>query len=133
MKFLVLLLILSVTWACSKEEPASALVGTWRLTTYCKPTSTTACTSVTVPADKNVFIVFTSDGRFIETYENTKPVEYGFLGGNGSYQIEGDSVRIVTLLMSSMSGMLIPMISVKGNQLVLKPYGTGEYVFDRIN
>lgn len=135
MKYLLLPISLFLLLACSQSKnvtPANQFVGTWRLTTYCKPTSGSACTLVTIPAGKNVYIFFGNDGKFNETYENTKPVEYGFLGcGSGDYSIEGDKVRIRALCMSSSNGKLYNIVSIGTHQLVQNPFGTGEYVFIR--
>ena len=137
MRLVIFLFTLFTVWACSKSDeavPANALVGTWRLATYCKPTSGSACTSVTVPAGKNVFADFTNNGTFNERYENTKPVEYGFLGcGGGTYQIEGDNLRITASCMSSTYGQLFPILSINPDRLTLNPFGTGEYIFERIH
>ncbi|MEZ0539575.1 lipocalin family protein [Fibrella arboris] len=132
MKFpLLALLVLLV--ACSKSDPtpANAFVGTWRLTTYCKPTSGTACTTVNVPTDKGVFITFDNEGQFKETYANTTPAEYGFLSASGSYSVEHGGIRIQTFLMSSMAGQFIKVVSVDSRRLVLTPYTNGEYIFVR--
>ena len=130
-----LLFTLWLFFSCSDSTdvpPKDSLVGTWRLNTYCKSTSGSACTSVTIPAGKNVFVFFGNNGEFNETYENTKPVEYGFLGcGSGSYSVEGDKVRIRAACMSSSNGQLYDIISISTSQLVLNPFGTGEYVFVR--
>lgn len=135
MKYSVFALFLWVAMGCSKSDslsPSNDIVGTWRLATYCKPTSSSACTTVDVPANKGVFISFDRAGRFTETYENTKPVEYAFLGcGSGSYSLEGDSVRITAVCMSSLGGKLMPLISVNANRLVLRPFDSGEYIFVR--
>lgn len=135
MKHIVFFLSLSMIFACSKSDtltPANGLVGTWRLTSYCKPVSDSTCTAINVPADKGVFVSFDNAGGFKESYENTKPVEYGFLGcGSGTYSIEGNNVRITALCMSSLGGKLMPVASIEANRLVLKPFGTGEYIFVR--
>ena len=123
-------------FSCAKPNDAvptaHGLVGTWRLTTYCKPASSSTCTPTAVPAGKNVFVFFGNDGSFNETYENTKPVEYGFLGcGSGNYSIEGNKVRIRALCMSSSNGQLYNIVSINARQFVMNPFGTGEYVFVR--
>ncbi|RYF61111.1 MAG: hypothetical protein EOO39_31780 [Cytophagaceae bacterium] len=132
MKFSLLALLVFVV-ACSKSDsiPANAYVGTWRLTSYCKPTSSTACATVNVPANKGVFITFDNNGQFKETYENTIPAEYGFLSGSGSYSIENDGIRIQTFLMSSTAGQLVKVVSVDSKRLVLSPFTNGEYIFVR--
>lgn len=134
MKHTLLFLYLLSVVACSKSDnvaPANALMGTWRLSTYCKP-GTSTCTTVNVPSDKGVFVTFDYDGKFNEFYENTKPVEYSFLGcGSGGYKIEGNNVRIMALCMSSMNGKQMPVVSINATQLVLNPFGTGEYIFVR--
>ena len=128
--FFSLLLVFSCSKSNDAVPTANGLVGTWRLTTYCKPASNSSCTSITVPAGKNVFVFFDNDGRFNETYENTKPVEYGFLGcGSGNYAIEGNKVRIRALCMSSSTGQLYDIVSISASQLVMNPFGVGEYVF----
>lgn len=133
MKQLSAVLLLFTVLACSKSDQdvkANRLVGTWRLTTYCRPTGSASCTAVSVPTDKGVYITFDKDGGFNEFYENTKPIDYSFLGcGMGNYTIEGDEVRIMAVCMSSMQGRLMKIVSVANNQLIINPYGTGEYVF----
>lgn len=135
MKQILPLLLIWLAMACSMSgnvtpaNPANALVGTWRLTTYCKPTGTSTCATVSVPADKRVFVSFDNDGTFSEFYENTKPIDYGFLGcGGGSYKIEGNDVRIFASCMSLSTGQLVKLVSVSDTRLVLNPYGTGESV-----
>ncbi|WP_020604255.1 lipocalin family protein [Spirosoma spitsbergense] len=128
--FFSLLLLFSCSTSNDAVPSDNGLAGIWRLTTYCKPASNSTCTSTTVPAGKNVFVFFGNDGRFNETYENTKPVEYSFLGcGSGNYSIEGNKVRIRALCMSSLDGQLYDILSINASQLVMKPFGTGEYVF----
>ncbi|WP_461151051.1 lipocalin-like domain-containing protein [Spirosoma pulveris] len=135
MKQAILLFMVVATFSCSKPETdpiASGLVGTWRLTSYCKPTGTSTCTPVSVPADKGVFISFDQTGQFNELYQNTKPVEYCFLGcGGGSFNIDGDSLRIRAVCMSSLNGRLVKVVSLANSQLILNPFGTGDYVFIR--
>ncbi|MFD2937971.1 lipocalin family protein [Spirosoma flavum] len=132
MKHTLLFLYLLSIVACSKSDnaaPTSALMGTWRLSTYCKPGNST-CTSVDVPSDKGVFVTFGYNGEFNEFYENTKPVEYSFLGcGSGDYKMEGKDIRIIALCMSSTNGRLMKLVSIANNRLVLNPFGTGEYIF----
>jgi len=110
----------------------NGLVGVWQLTNYCKPTSDSTCTTVNVPSDKGVFVSFDDTGKFNEFYENTKPVDYSFLGcGGGNYKMEGNDVRIMALCMSSMNGRLMKLVSITDNRLVLNSFGTSEYVFVR--
>jgi len=119
--------------ACSKQDnvPANTIVGTWRLVSYCSPVSATDCTPTNVPTGKGVFVTFTNDGAFTETYENSKYEGYGFLGCQGGYSIEQNDVRITTACMSSLGGKLVRLVSVNASQLVLNPNGTGNYVFTR--
>ncbi|SOD96304.1 lipocalin-like domain-containing protein [Spirosoma fluviale] len=135
MKHLILLLVTFATLSCSQSDSGllpNGLVGTWQLISYCKPTSSSTCTPITVPADKGVFISFDNRGQFNESYQNTKPIEYSFLGcGGGSFTIEGDSLRIRAVCMSSINGQLIRMVSVTNSQLILNPSGTSEYVFSK--
>ncbi|GAB2795015.1 hypothetical protein GCM10027275_45140 [Rhabdobacter roseus] len=129
-----LLLIFSMAACRSKEavDPANALVGTWRLTTYCKPSGQSTCNEVKVPANKHVYISFSNDLTFNESYENTIPVEYGFLGcGRGSYAMEDNQLRIRAMCMSSTYGNTYPIVSLTSQQLVLNPWGSGEYVFKK--
>lgn len=129
----VCLCLLALLFVCCRSDnavPATGIVGVWQLTDYCKPMRVSACQSTTIPADKGVYISFTNDGKFNETYENTKPVEYGFLGcGSGIYSMEGNKVRIRAVCMSSLDGQLYDIVSITANQLVLNAFGTGEYVF----
>lgn len=133
MKCSLFLLCLMIVFACSKSDtavPSNKFIGTWRLTTYCKPTGSSTCTTVNVPTDKGVFIVFDKAGKFNELYVNTKPVEYGFLGcGSGDYSIESGQLRIRASCMSSLQGRLIKVISVDDNRLILIPFDTGAYLF----
>ncbi|WP_018617839.1 lipocalin family protein [Spirosoma luteum] len=130
--FLSLLLLFSCSKPNDAVPTANGLVGVWRLTTYCKPAGGSTCTLTTVPAGKNVFVFFGNDGKFNETYENTKPVEYSFLGcGSGNYSIEGNKVRIRALCMSSLNGQLYDIVSISTNQFVMNPFGAGDYLFVR--
>ncbi|WP_420148254.1 lipocalin family protein [Spirosoma sp.] len=135
MRYVILVFSLLIAGSCSKPgnvTPSDTIVGTWRLTAYCKPASSSACTAVKVPSGKSVFVAFGKDGKFNETYENTKPIEYSFLGcGSGDYTIEGNNIRIVALCMSSTSGRLMQLVSVNNKQLILNPFGSGEYTFER--
>lgn len=131
MKKLFLFFLLTGCFSCNKH-PENELVGTWKLISFCKPTGSTACTQGTVPTGKGVFIAFANDKTFNEFYQNTKPIDYSFLGcGGGSYEIEDQSVRIRAVCMSSLNGQLIKLISVSSTRLVLNPYGTGEYIFEK--
>ncbi|RDB06358.1 lipocalin-like domain-containing protein [Runella aurantiaca] len=128
-KFLFLLLV--GCFSCNKN-PDNELVGTWKLISYCKPTGSTNCTQITIPNDKGVFVTFTNDKQFNEYFQNTKPIEYAFLGcGGGSYEIEDKNIRIRALCMSSSNGRLIELVSLTSKRLVLNPYGTGEYIFEK--
>lgn len=135
MKQAILLILVAAAFSCSKSETdpiASGLEGTWQLISYCKPTGTSTCTPVNVPSDKGVFVSFDQTGQFNESYQNTKPIEYGFLGcGGGNFTVEGDSLRIRAGCMSSSNGRLIKLVSLSTGQLILNPFGTGEYVFIR--
>ncbi len=131
MKKQILFFLFISCFSCNKP-PDNELVGTWKLVSFCKPTGSTACTQLTVPTDKGVFITFANDKTFNEFYQNTKPIDYSFLGcGGGSYEIEDQSVRIRAVCMSSLNGQLIKLISVSSTRLVLNPYGTGEYIFEK--
>ncbi|GAB3987309.1 hypothetical protein GCM10028807_07040 [Spirosoma daeguense] len=134
MKYILILLFLMTGLACSPSDDAvpanNQLVGKWQLLTYCMPSTGSSCTQITVPSDKGVFITFRNDGSFTESYENTKPVDYAFLGcGGGDYSIESNSVRIRALCMSSTYGRLMQIVSVNSTQLILNPFGTGDYLF----
>jgi hypothetical protein len=136
MKKLIVFLCTLGIFACKTntivEPPANEFVGTWKLVSYCR-SSTPTCTSIVVPTDKGVFISFANDQKFSEFYTNVKPIEHAFLGcGGGSYKIEGSSLRITALCMSSSSGQSFPIKLVDEKRLVLSYYfGNGEYVFER--
>lgn len=135
MKQVLLLFITLLALSCTKSDSGlspNRLLSTWQLISYCKPTSSSTCTLVTVPSNKGVFISFDQTGQFNESYQNTKPVEHCFLGcGGGNFTTEGDSLRIRAVCMSSLSGRLIKVVSLTNSQLILNPFGTGEYVFNR--
>lgn len=129
-----MLALLALIAACKgdKLEPESGLMGTWKLKSYCKPEGTNTCTNITIPANKGVFIEFSVKGTFKEYYQNTIPVEHAFLGcGNGSYEIENNDVRIKAMCMSSLAGRLIKIKSLTNKKLVIVPFDTGEYIFER--
>ena len=85
-----------------------------------------------VPNDKSVYLSFASNLKFNETYDNVKPIEHAFLGlGLGSYKMEDGNIRIYTGLMSCTCGVLVKLISVSEKELILDPYDTGNYVFER--
>lgn len=85
-----------------------------------------------MPSDKGVLIALDDAGQFNEFYENTKPIDYSFLGcGGGSYQLEGGNLRIRAVCMSSLNGRLIKLVSLTDTRLVLSPFTTGDYIFIR--
>lgn len=129
---LYLLLLLALFGCREKDEFQENLIGTWKLAELCKPVSQSACDKITVPSDKGVFIAFSTKNEFREFYQNTKPIEYAFLGcGGGSYQTEGQDLRIRAVRMSSLDGRLVKVVSLTPGRLVMNPYGTGEYVFEK--
>ena len=135
MKKVLMLTVLMGLTACNGGNSGNAenqLVGPWKLISYCKPGGTITCNQVTVPSDKGVFISFTNDKKFNEYYQNTKPVDYAFLGcGGGSYEIEDKSIRIRALCMSSSNGQLYKLVSLTAKRLVMNPFGSGDYVFEK--
>lgn len=126
---LLVLIVISVGCSTSESVPANAFVGTWRLTTYCKPTGSSTCVATSVPTDKGVFITFDNNGQYSETYQNTTPADYRFLNGSGTYTVEGNDLRIRTFVMSSTAGQLVKVVAVNTTLLVLNPYGNGNYTF----
>lgn len=130
---LALLLLLALLGCREKDEFQEKLIGTWRLVELCKSTGPTTCTQVRVPADKGVFVAFTTRNEVLEYYENQdkRPVEYAFMGGSGSYRVEGQKVRIFLPFMSTPNGRLVEVVSLTPQRMVLNPYGTGEYVFEK--
>lgn len=129
----LLFFALLLTLSCTREvSPASRLIGVWRLTSYCRSSSGAACTSVTIPTDKGVFVAFDPDGRFSESYQNTLPADFAFLGcGNGSYEVEGNDVRIKAPCQSSLTGQVVTLVSADSRRLVLRPGNAGDYIFAR--
>lgn len=128
-------MILSCLLACNKTNQVSFennLTGTWKLLSYCKPGGTITCNKITIPSDKGVFISFSKNKEFNEFYQNTKPVDYAFLGcGGGSYEIEDNNIRIRASCMSSSNGQLYKLVSLSANRLVLNPFMSGEYIFEK--
>ena len=134
MKKLLTLVFISLLFSCkeNKPEPGNGIIGKWKLASYCKPSGTNTCTNTTVPDNKSVFVEFSGNGKFNETYQGTIPVEYAFLGcGSGNYEMENGDVRIRALCMSSTFGRLVKIKSVSAKKLVLIPFDNGEYVFER--
>lgn len=135
MRRFVYLILTSLFIACQSSDSVGTnkeLTGTWKLISYCKSTGTSACTQTTVPNDKGVFISFSKKNEFNEYYQNTRPIDYSFLGcGGGSYAVEGSQVRIRAVCMSSSNGQLIDLTSLSQTRLVLNPSGRGEYLFEK--
>ena len=129
---LTLLLLLILLGCREKDEFQEKLIGTWRLVKLCKPVGPN-CTQVRVPADKGVLVAFTTRDEMLEWYENqdARPVEYAFMGVSGAYRIEGGNLRIQTAFMSTPNGRLVGVVSLTPQRMVLNPYGTGEYVFEK--
>jgi hypothetical protein len=137
MKKTLLFLTIVILTACQDKKtisPASDIVGKWRLVSYCQPSGGVAsgCIPKVIPDNKAVYIEFSSKGEFNETYKNTIPADYAFLGcGGGSYNIEDNNVRIKALCMSSSNGKVVEITSLSSKKLTLKTYIVGEYVFER--
>jgi hypothetical protein len=134
MKKIFLLVLTTLVFACQgdKFDPENLIVGKWKLVSYCRPEETNTCNNVVVPAAKGVYVEFSKRGSFNETYKNTIPIEYAFLGcGGGGYEMENGDVRIHASCMSSLSGRLIKISSVSKQKLVLIPFENGEYRFER--
>ncbi|MBA4852480.1 hypothetical protein [Emticicia sp. BO119] len=134
MKKLLSLALISLLFACKEDRPApeNLIVGKWKLISYCKRNGTNACTNITMPDNKCVYVEFSKKGSFEETYKGTIPVEYAFLGcGGGGYIMENDDIRIQASCMSSSNGALITVKLLTERQLVLIPFETGDYVFER--
>lgn len=136
MRRVLIILILFGVISCRHNTDVplsfSNLNGTWKLLSYCKPGGTITCNLVTVPADKGVFISFSKNKEFNEFYQNTKPIDYAFLGcGGGSYELEEDHIRIRASCMSSSNGQLYKLVSLTDKRLVLNPFMSGEYIFEK--
>ncbi len=120
--------------ACTKTDPtpANELVGNWRLTTYAR-NGNTSVNPVSVPSDKTVLVSFANNGSFNESYQNTRAIDYSFLGcGGGSYELVGKQVKIRAVCMSSLAGQLFDVVSVDAKRLTLAPGGAlGFYTFER--
>lgn len=128
------MLIFVALLGCREKDPFQEnLIGTWKLVDYCKPTATATCDKIRIPADKGVFVAFTTRNQVLEYYENQdkKPVEYAFLGAGGKYWIEGKNLRILTFFSSSSNGRFIEVVSLTPQRLIMNPYGTGEYIFEK--
>ncbi|MBO0937051.1 hypothetical protein J2I47_10890 [Fibrella sp. HMF5335] len=131
---LTFIFLVSIT-ACTKTDPtpASDLVGNWRLVGYVR-NALTSSAPVSVPSDKTVLVTFASDGTFNETYSNTRPVEYAFLGcGPGSYELTDKQIRIQAVCMSSLSGRVFDLVAVDSKRLSISTGAgsLGYYNFER--
>lgn len=126
------LLLLALLGCRPKDEFQENLIGTWRLVELCKPVGPN-CTQTRVPADKGVFVTFSTRNEVLEWYENQdkRLVEYAFFGGSGNYRVEGRKVRVFLPFMSTPNGRLVEVVSLTPQKLVMNPYGTGEYVFEK--
>lgn len=138
MKKLFFILAITLHLAGCKEKnsltPENSIVGKWRLVSYCMPSGGLAsgCQQIVVPDNKEVYVEFSEKGTFNETYKNTIAADYAFLGcGDGSYEIENGSVRIKAMCMSSLAGRLVEINSVTSKKLVLKPFFSSEFVFEK--
>jgi len=135
MKNLLICMLFCSLLACKDTDttPKSAIVGKWKLVTYCRPLEDKACNKITVPAEKYVFVEFSNNGEFNEYYKGTIPAEHAFLGcGMGMYEIENGDVRIRAMCMSSLQGALIKIKSISATQLVMSYLENNEYVFERL-
>lgn len=135
MKKIYVFILIGLLTACQDKKsitPTSDIIGKWRLVSYCYPSGGLAsgCQPVVVPANKAVYVEFSSKGSFNETYKNTIAADYAFMGcGGGNYEIEDKNIRIRAMCMSSTAGKLVEISSLSNKKLVLKPYIDGEYVF----
>lgn len=132
---IIFFLVLSLGALSCKDKEVSGdeIYGRWELESYCKPNSENSCEEVKVPKNKSVVIEFKVNGSFDETYKNTIPVEYGFLGcGKGSFSHDDEAVYVHLLCMSSTFPRKIPILKHTRNELILKPFDNGEYRFKRL-
>jgi len=137
MKKLLLLCVIILLTACKEKSsvaPANDIVGKWRLVSYCQPSGglISGCITKTIPTGKAVYVEFSNKGIFTETYKNTIPADYAFLGcGSGSYAIEDKNIRIKAGCMSSSNGVLVEINALTNKKLILTYAITGEYVFEK--
>jgi hypothetical protein len=128
-----LALSLGVFSCKDKEVSGDEIYGRWELESYCKQNSVSSCEEVKVPKNKSVVIEFKVNGNFDEVYENTIPVEYGFLGcGKGNFSHDDEAVYVQLMCMSSTFPRKIPIIKHTRKELILKPFDNGEYRFKRL-
>lgn len=136
MKKLIIIsaVLLFALTSCKKEEVSEdGITGKWKLEDYCKPDGENSCQEVTVPKSKSVVIEFSRSGKFNETYDNTIPVEYGFMGcGPGTFTYDGEAVYLQTMCMSSTYPKKVAILKHTKKELILKPFNTGEYRFKRL-
>jgi hypothetical protein len=133
MKNIMFLFLFVASVACKTTDisPTNEIVGKWKLTSYAKKDMNNNIQNTIVPSDKVVFVSFSQSNKFEETYQNTKPIEYGFISGLGTYSVEGKNVKIFTYVMSSLSGMLFEITSIDKNKLILKNADFGEFIFEK--
>ena len=137
MKKLLLFLTIALLTGCKEKNslaPENDIVGKWRLISYCQASGglISGCFQVTIPTDKAVYVEFSSKGAFNETYKNTIPADYAFLGcGMGSYEIEEGKVRIRAMCMSSLAGKLVEINTLTSKKLILQPFPKTEYIFEK--
>ncbi|MBO0933254.1 hypothetical protein J2I48_19745 [Fibrella sp. HMF5036] len=127
--------MLILVTACTKTDPtpANELVGNWRLVGYVRNPSISSA-PVSVPSGKTVLVTFANDGTFNETYSNTLPAEYAFLGcGGGNYELTNKQIRIRAVCMSSLAGQTFDLVSVDSKRLSISPGAgsLGYYNFER--
>lgn len=134
-KLIIISVILSFGLSgCKKEEVSGdAIVGKWKLEEYCKPEGENSCKEVTVPKSKSVIIEFSKSGSFNEVYDNTIPVEYGFMGcGPGTFTHDDEAVYLQLMCMSSTYPKKVPILKHTEKELILKPFTNGEYRFRKL-
>ncbi len=133
--WICLLLVLTIVSGCKdvfSDSQNKEIYGEWQLKEYCKPDSENSCAEFSVPKSKSVMITFGRNGKFEETYKNTIPVEYGFLGcGPGNFTYDGEAVYLQLMCMSSTFPRKVPVLKLTSKELVLKPFDNGEYTFRR--
>jgi uncharacterized membrane protein len=133
MKNIIFLFLFGVGVSCKPKDvsPINEIIGKWRLTSYAKKDINNTIQTTIIPANKAVFVSFSEPNKFEETYQNTKPIEYGFLSGLGTFSVEGENIRIVTYYMSCTCGMVFKVASLDKQKLILKNENYGEFFFEK--
>lgn len=131
--FLIIVTVFLFAISCRKEAVSTnPVVGQWNLEEVDRQINGST-SNKKIPNGLAVIIEFGSKNKFNELYENTTPIEYGFLGcGSGSYTLEKDNqIRIRAACMSNSAGQVFVIEELTTTRFILKDESGSKFRFSR--